>query len=149
MKFTAQSEKEIAEAGMLPEGQYPFEISQAEEKLSKAGNEMIVLTVRVYKPDGTFNLVTDYLMESMAYKLRHCAEACGLVERYESGELDETLFVGKTGTLKLGIQKDKTGQYADRNSVKDYIVDGEKVSIPKSPLQEVLDEDDTDDDIPF
>lgn len=122
MKFQPKSAKEIAESGLLPEGEYPFEISGGTDKVSKTGNEMIELVVRIYKPDGSFSIVYDYLLESMAYKLRHAAEACGLLHEYESGILLGENFIGKTGTLKLKIQKDKNGVYADKNTISDYIV---------------------------
>lgn len=147
MKFVPKSEKEIQEEKLLPKGEYPFQISQAEDKLSKAGNEMLVLTVRVYKPDGSFVLVNDYLMESMAFKLRHAAEACGLLSEYDSGLLLPEMFIGKTGDCKLGIQVDKTGAYADRNTILDYIVPKNgavKKPLPKDALTQVLE-----DEIPF
>jgi hypothetical protein len=114
---------------------------------------MIELTVRVFKPDGSFSLVTDYLLESMAYKLRHAAVACGLEKTYDAGTLKADDFIGKEGMLKLNIQKDKNGQYPDRNSVKDYIVPKEgdsKVVIPKDALSKALDGNDgLEDEIPF
>jgi len=152
MKFTPKSEKEIAEEKLLPEGTYPFEISKGEDKVSKSGNEMIELLVRVFKPDGNFLLVSDYLLESMAYKLRHAAEACGLLHEYESGTLLGSNFIGKTGELKLGIQKDKNGTYPDKNVVKDYIVPKEgdsKKQPPKTGLDKLIDNDDLADQIPF
>jgi hypothetical protein len=151
MRFTPKSEKEIAEANLLSEGEYPFEVSTGADKISKSGNEMIELWVRVYKPDGSFNQVVDYLLESMAYKLRHAAEACGLLDKYEAGTILGTDFVGKTGMLKLGITKDKNGQYPDKNGIKGYIVPKEgdaKVTPPKDALAKTL-SDDLADDIPF
>lgn len=133
MKFTPKSDKELAEERLIPEGTYGFEISGGVDKVSKAGNEMIELTVRVFKPDGNFVLVTDYLMEAILYKVSHAAKACGLEDKYNAGNLHGEDFIGKTGELKLGIQKDKNGQYPDKNVVKDYIVpkDGEEAKIPK------------------
>lgn len=147
MKFKPKSDKELAEERLLPEGQYSFEISQAENRISKAGNEMIELLVRVYKPDGSFMLVSDYLMESVLYKVSHASKACGLEDSYNKGELKADDFIGKTGYLKLGIQKDKNGVYPDKNMVRDYIVpkDGDKKpEIPKNNLSSVID-----DEIPF
>lgn len=141
MKFTPKTEKEIREDGLMPEGEYPFVISNAEDKISKSGDEMIKLLIRVFNPDGSFNLVNDYLLESVAFKLRHACEACGLLDKYESGSLLAADFIGKKGMLKLSIRKDTTGQYGDQNKVKDYIVtkDGEeKKQIPKNHLQKVL-----------
>lgn len=153
MKFTAKSDKEIAEERLLPEGQYPFEISGGEDTTSKAGNDMIKLTVRVFKDDGTFSLVTDYLMEQMMFKLKHACDACGLSEKYKSGELLGSDFIGKTGELKLKIQKDTTGNYPDKNSIADYVVpkDGEEAKKPpKDNLDKLIDgDDDMEDEIPF
>lgn len=149
MKFTPKTDKELAEEKLLPEGEYGFEISGAEEKISKAGNDMIVLTVRVFKDDGSFILVTDYLLESIMYKINHACKACGLFDKYELGELSARDFIGKTGHLKLVIQKDKNGEYPDKNSIKDYIVpkEGEKPVKPKGSIAKEKDE--LEDEIPF
>jgi hypothetical protein len=152
MRFTPKSDKELAEEKLAPEGEYGFEVSGAVDKQSKAGNDMIELTLRIYKPDGNFFLLSDYLMEAMLYKISHACRACGIYEKYESGNLVAEDFIGKTGRLKLGIQKDKTGQYPDRNAVKDYIVpkDGESFTPPKDNLDKTLSKnDDMDDEIPF
>lgn len=147
MRFTPKSEKEINEERLLPEGNYPFEISGAESKKSKSGNDMIEITIRVYKPDGKFILVTDYLMEKMLYKLLHCCQACGLEGQYNQGLLEADMFIGKTGMLKLKV--DPEGQYPAKNSVKDYIKDAGKVVLPKDGLSKVLDKDLEEDSIPF
>lgn len=146
MKFTPKSQKEIDEMKLLPEGEYPFQISGGEDTVSKAGNEMIKLLVRVFKADGNFVLVSDYLMEAMAYKLRHACEACGLLHEYESGVLLGTNFIGKTGHLKLKVKVDKEGKYADQNNIADYIVPKEGEA--KKPLP-VKQHDDLEDQIPF
>ena len=154
MKFQPKSDKEIAEERLLPAGEYGFEISGGVEKTSKAGNEMIELTVRVFKEDGNFLLVTDYLMESMMYKLSHAAKACGLESKYNAGSLQGEDFVGKTGKLKLKIQSDKNGQYPDKNVIADYIVpkDGEEAAIPKGSnkaADKKVSGADLEDEIPF
>ena len=150
MRYTPKTEKQIAEEKLLPKGQYPFQISGAIDKTSKSGNEMIELTIRVYKPDGAFMLVNDYLLESMAYKVRHAAVACGLEKEYDTGELPASLFIGKEGVLELTIQSDKNGVYADKNAVKDYVVpkDGDvKTQAPKSKIPPT--DDGLEDEIPF
>jgi hypothetical protein len=123
MRFEPKTEKEIAEANLWPAGEYGFEIIEAVEKISKSGNDMIKLKLKVINNNNAFIFVDDYLLENMAYKLRHCAEACGLLESYEKGELSANDMKDKTGTLKLKISKDKTGQYADKNDVQDYVVE--------------------------
>lgn len=143
MKFTPKTQKELDDDAMMPEGIYPFVISGAEDKQSKAGNEMMELTVRVFKEDGTFNLVSDYLLEKLMYKLLHCTEACGLTKEFESGELTAEDFIGKEGMLKLGIQ-DAQGDFPARNTIKDYLAP-EKVEA--EPVKKAL--DDLEDEIPF
>lgn len=122
MKFVPKTEQEIASENLLQPGTYDFEIKAAEDAISKAsGAEMIKLTVHVFSEDGTPTTVFDYLMESVAYRLRHAAEVCGLMADYERGELDAVDFTGKTGRCKVAIERDKGGQYADKNKIVDYI----------------------------
>lgn len=149
MKFTPKTDAELKSAYLLPEGEYPFEISGAENAISKSGNDMIKMTVRVFKKDGNFNLVTDYLLASMEYKLRHACEACGLLGKYETGLLDAQDFVGKEGVLKLSIRKSE--QYGDQNQVKDYIVqkNEDKKPLPKKDVKGTVAEMLEGDDIPF
>lgn len=122
MKVTTYTDKQLNEMRLMAEGVYPFEVTSAVDKISKAGNEMIELKLKVFKEDGGFNLINDYLLDSMAYKIRHACEACGLLQNYEAGQLEAADFVGKQGVVKIGIQKGDMG-YEDRNQVKDYVVD--------------------------
>ena len=138
MKFTPKTEKEIIEAGLWPDGEYAFEIIDAEERRSKAGNEMIVLKIKVYNDDGASVFVDDYLLEAMAFKLRHAAECCGLLPEYEAGNLNASHFEWQKGRLKLKTQKSKDDAYADRNVVADYIV-GPKTDAMS--ISEILDND--------
>jgi hypothetical protein len=140
MRFTPKSEKEIHEMGLWPAGEYGFEILDqtmfggnayfTDDKVSKSGNDMIQLIVKVYNQDGQFRIVIDYLLESLAFKLRHAAVACGLLDKYESGELKAADFVGKSGNLKLKVGKEQNG-YPAKNEVADYIVHG--IGDPQAP----------------
>lgn len=121
MKFTPKTEKEIIEEGLLPVNTYDAEITAAAEETSAKGNDMIKLKLGVFDDEGTQRVIFDYLLESMPLKLRHAAEACGLVDEYESGSLSADDFVGKNVRVKVGIKKDKTGQYPDSNGIMDYI----------------------------
>lgn len=124
MRFKPKSEKEIQEERfpVLKPGKYHFEVMAASEEVSKKGNQMIVLKLKIL--DDSLNVLTflkDYLMETMSYKLRHAAYSCDLGSQYDAGELHADQFIGKSGMLDLGIQKDKTGQYPDKNNVNDYV----------------------------
>lgn len=119
MKFTPKAESELGgQFDPWPDGIYGFEVSEAEQQISKNGNEMIHLTLFVYNGNGVRRTIHDYLLEAMLYKLQHAAEACGIDHR--SGELNPRDFVGKTGRLKLTIEPERDG-YPAKNRVRDYV----------------------------
>lgn len=142
MKFSPKTENEIKSANLLPAGEYDAEIGTAEDKVSAAGNEMIKLDVTVFDKGGGKHFIYDYLLEAMAFKLRHAAEACGLLEKYEKGLLEADDFIGKSCTVKLKVDISKDVKYPDKNVIADYVV-GEKPKEPKS-VDEVLN-----DSVPF
>lgn len=135
MKFQPKSEKELAEANLWPVGEYAFEILEADEENDKNGNPMFKLKVKVFKDSGASQNIFDYVSPAwMEFKLRHLADACGLINDYEKGELEAYQLVGKNGFCKVSISKDKSGQYPDRNAIGDYLVDGktEKKSVKET-----------------
>lgn len=139
MKFQPKSEKELAEANLWPVGDYSYEILEAEETTDKNDNPMFKLKVKVFKENGASQNIFDYVSPTwMEFKLRHLAEASGLLVAYDNGEIEDYQFVGKTGRCKVNISKDKTGQYPDRNGIGDYI------ATANTSTEEVLD-----DSIPF
>src|SRR5271170_1515658 len=129
MKFTPKTDDELATENLLQPGDYDFEISDAEETVSGAGNPMIKMKIKVFDHIGSYRIVFDYLVESMAYKLKHAAKSCGLGEAYDSGELEAYDFINRSGKCKIIIQKDKAGQYPDKNGISDYIVDETKKTV--------------------
>jgi hypothetical protein len=125
MKFDPRTEEQCrAPRRVLPKGDYPFEIIAAYDKVSKAGHPMIEMRVRLYEGEKVAAQVFDYLLpgENMAYKLRHCCAACGLLAQYETGDLAPDMLVGRGGKAKVNIQKDKDGEREDKNVITDYIV---------------------------
>ncbi len=136
MQFKPKTEKEIVEENLIPDGVYPFETIDAEAKKSKAGNDMIEVGLRVFLPDGRERALTDWLLENPAYKLFHFCAYTGLSREYESGSLTAEDCVGRSGFVKVGTQKDKTGQYPDRNTVRDYVRQEIKKSGVTAPRNE-------------
>lgn len=129
MHFKPKTEKELLEMNLWTAGVYNFQIATATDEVSKSGNEMIKLGLNVFNSEGTScKVVYDYLLEAIPHKIRHLCEACGLLEKYEMGMLFAQDLIDKTGHLELIIQKDKSGKYADKNAVKDYVV--QKVAEP-------------------
>lgn len=112
-----------AKAGdLIPPGNYQFEVMEAKESISKAGNDMIELKLKVFMPDGRERILFDYLMEKLEYKLAHFFECVGLFDKYSAGDVSADDCWGKSGELKVHIQKDKNGQYPDKSAVADYLL---------------------------
>lgn len=119
MKFTPMTKEEIELANLLAPGVYPFEILIATDEISKTGNEMIKLKLNVFGEDREAH-VFDYLLEKMAFKLRHFAEATDMLADYEAGDLDALRCIGKLGYCKLAIDQGN-GEFPAKNVVKDYL----------------------------
>lgn len=148
MKFTPKTADELARESLLAAGTYPFEVMEALEKVSQKGNDMIKLKLNVFGPNGEQAHVYDYLLESMAFKLRHFAETTGLLKEYDSGQLSPHSCIGKGGFVKLGIEE--SAGYPPKNAVKDYIVQHSPAAPSERPQQRVAKNGQSfDDDIPF
>jgi hypothetical protein len=136
-KSTEELKKEITESNLIPKNTIcDFEVLEqvtmgsktyfTEEKLSKAENPMLVLVLRVYHDKGE-KVIIDYLTANnprMEFKLRHAMSSCGV------SVADAKHFIGKAGKCKIGIQKSEDAQYADKNTILDYIEKGVAVEIP-------------------
>lgn len=157
MRVIPKTEREIAEAGLWEPGTYDFEVLEADDTVSKSsGAEMIKLKVKIFNDQGESQIVFDYLLDSMAGKLRHAAEAFGLLAEYERGGMQGIDCQGKTGRCKVSIQKDKTGQYPDKNGIADYIPAAREAARPggrtsgrPAPSWDAPKGVDLDDEIPF
>ena len=125
MRFQHHSEQEIQEMSLVEEGTYRFEVIEATDKTSKSGNEMIAIKLKIWDNNGKERIVFDWLTPAMEFKLRHFCVATGLLNKYESDELNDRDCVGKSGVLELVIKKAE-GTYPSKNAVKDYIHDEEQ-----------------------
>jgi hypothetical protein len=126
MKITPRSEQEINEMGVFPAGEYDFEVIGAKEELSKAGDEMLHLICRVWPSNGDSPIqIHDYLLDahfkSMAQKLRNFCFVTGLENEYRQGGLIADVVLGRTGRCAVEVQKDRNGEYHDRNVIVDYV----------------------------
>jgi hypothetical protein len=149
MRVAPKTAKEIAEDGLWPAGTYDYEILTAEDTISKKGADMIKLKVKIFNDEGQTQTIFDYLLDAMPAKLRHAAEAFGLLDEYESGGFDAIECEGRTGKCKVAIQKDKTGAYPDRNGIADYIPVVTAGSVEKKTMRAKAAPRDLDDEIPF
>ncbi len=138
MKTTPKTDQQLAEESMLPAGEYDFSVVSAVEKISRKSREagypdadMIEVSLTVFGPNGE-RRVKDWLMDKVAYKIKHFAYAVGLGQDYENGGIDPHTLVGRCGKLILKQGK-PNGDFAPRNEVKDYVVVGkETVKAPSA-----------------
>ncbi len=117
MKFTPKTEEDLKRETLLEAGTYDFEVMSAEEAVSKSGNDMIALKLRIFSDRGERS-VRDWLMPSMGFKLKHFADTTGMKAAYDAGTFNAEDCKGRTGRVILRIQDSE--QYGPQNSVKDY-----------------------------
>lgn len=160
MQFTPRSEEECQQAGLLAAGNYGFEVAEAVNKRSANGNDMIELKVLVFPndPDSAPRVTFDYLLEKMAFKLRHFCQHTGLIDQYQQGILTAQDCAGRTGFCSIGIQEDKSGRYGPKNFIRDYgqpkaekapLTDRPGNPTPPKPQAATNGKDMAEDDIPF
>ena len=104
---------------VLAPGEYEFEVLGAQEKVSASGNDMFVLKLRAGS-NGTSRFLTDYVLAKNTNKLFGLAKTCGLVDRFLTGEILATDFIGKKGRALLNTEKGNA-DYPDRNIVVRYV----------------------------
>jgi len=147
MRFTPKTEQELQEMALVEPGEYSFQVIEATDQVAKSGNEMIKLKMKIWDNMGRERLIFDYVLEAMAFKLRHFADATGLLDKYEAGELRASDCPGRAGKLELGMEEGKPnpngGMYAPKNTVKDYIKSEGAVAkpadAPKDSFQDDID----------
>lgn len=122
MKFSPKKDTDLGGFELHPPGTYDFTIIQASEEVSKSGNEMIKLKLALYTPTGKQFRIYDYLLESVAYKLKHFCSSVKLLNEYESGCIYADMLPTRSGKCIIEVQSDKAGKYGDKNVVKDYCV---------------------------
>jgi len=146
MKFEPKTEAEAEAEGLLTPGEYDFEVVDAEDKTSAKGNDMIEVVLSIEDENGQVHKVKDWLLEAVAYKLRHFASGAGLLKEYESGNMPASILKGRTGKCKIRLEPAK-GDFRAKNAVNDYVKNPGGNGASPPPKQFVVAE--LDDDIPF
>jgi len=123
MQFDPKDERELKDAMCWPAGIYDFEVTNAECKVSKNGNAMLALTLKVFNSQGATRTVRDWLVESDAavclMKMRHYCATTGDMGAYESGTIENFPGIGAAGKCKLAIENSE--QFGSQNKVADYV----------------------------
>jgi len=103
---------------LLDEGCYSFEVFKAEQKTSKAGNDMIAITLHVYDGKGGAKVfVYDWLTSAFKKKVVDFCRCVGLADLVDGGELTAIRCLQRTGEVHL-IQEEYEG--TTRNKVDRY-----------------------------
>lgn len=105
---------------LFPKGEYPAQIIEAEEKMSKAGNPMLVVKLEAYHGDA-HKFITDYIVlggeHSQDWKIGHLAVACSLPK---NGELRPEQIIGRLVRVKVKVKPAKDA-YPEDNAIDDYL----------------------------
>jgi len=109
---------------VFPKGEYKFLVESVEEKTCKNGiNKMLVVGLLLLN-EGRSLKITDWIMldmENFEYKLRHFAETCGLLDKYDLDNLEATDFLGREGVAKVSVSEyEKDGEIIKTNRINDY-----------------------------
>lgn len=132
MTFEPKTEQQVQESALAPEGEYDFDILNAEDTISKTGNPMIKVNIGLYINGTVKNRVFDYLLPAMEAKLRHFCDTVGLLSQYEAGTLEAADCIGRSGKVKIVIDPAK-GTYSAKNAVKDYVCRAAKPLANQNP----------------
>lgn len=135
--ITSEEANEQSVGEPWPSGEYDFMVNEATETISQAGNEQIKLVLHVFNRQGQQRIVFDYLSSASKsqWKVRHFAEAVGMVRQYETGDMPVLDMLSRPGRLKLRV-KPAEGQYSAQNAVNDYIpqTSSSAIKVPSLPM---------------
>lgn len=137
MKFN----KEDTQDYLIEDGaECDFSIKTCEETTSKAGNEMLKLTIRVRDKQGRVDNIWDYITKKQYFKLKDLMPAIGKAAMLEPNEPEITWrdLQGCKGKCIVKVEPAKDG-YAERLAIKTYIASKEQKTS----------EEELNDDIPF
>lgn len=149
--FTPATEEELKREKLLPEGIYPFDVVSSEHLMSKSGNNMIKINLKIWDDSGNTYFIWDYLLENiMKFKLKHFCDSVRLADKYLLGRISADDCLGRSGYVEIIIDKEKPnpngGMYPAKNVVKDYVFNKPE---PKPINTASILDDFKDDDVPF
>ena len=141
IEYNPEDATETNDFQPFPVGEYEAEVIEANQMVSKAGNDMIRLNLVVTNDKGGTTRIYDYIVvPKTLYKLK---SICRCLSIKFDGTLDEQILVDKRMKVRVGIDKGDD-KYPAKNRIDRYIegigsssTPAETPTVPK------------DDDIPF
>ncbi|MAZ38998.1 MAG: hypothetical protein CMF49_02675 [Legionellales bacterium] len=135
---------ETVESGFmkLEEGLAKFKFIGAEEKPSKSGKEMLVMSFRISDRTGASTLYREYVVDSNNWKLGRFLKSIDKYEDYKNPPFQWERYQGHTGYCKIKYEE---GEYDGKKTLNlraDFIEHGAINSLESEV-------DSFDDDIPF
>ncbi len=104
MKFD-NTEKPSPTYAVFDEGVYEFLVLDAQEQISKTGNDMMKLKLEFKNANNEISTVFDYLVAPYPKKIAAFSQTTNLLDKYEAGELTPTDCMNKKGYALLEIQE--------------------------------------------
>lgn len=112
---------------LIEPGEGKFKVIKIEEKQSKAGNQMLVVTFRISNMKGQSTLYNEYLVgantdeqrKTTATKIYNLLVAIGKTDLY--GKPIGENIVGVIGTCIIKTQKSEDPQYNDKSVIAQYL----------------------------
>lgn len=145
----------VADEHLLPEGWYDAVCIAAQEKISKKGNDMLVMTATVYGPGVQVNIDT-YFVSTAQPSMTRLKKFCNSIGvPFGGGEITPAMVLNKNFKALVKTQEG-TGSFDDKNVIAafarpDWTPPGgesspEAAELPGSPVDTVAP---TGDEIPF
>jgi hypothetical protein len=129
MGFTPKSREEVDAMNVLDPGTYDFEVTESEEQTSKKGNQMIAINMKVFREDGSYVFVRDWLVDAENYMSQHknrsFCDSCGIDELSE-------YIAGSCGLVVLQVEE--TDEYGKQNRVIGYTTQRPEKKTPRQTV---------------
>ncbi|KKL78857.1 hypothetical protein LCGC14_2020680 [marine sediment metagenome] len=117
---------------LLPEKWYDATLT-AEERVSSKGNDMIVVTSRVYHDGLPVDILT-YFVTGNPSSINRLKKLCAVLGiNFDAGEVTADMFSGKGCRVEVKIQKSTDPQWDDKNVVAYFASTGSAPAAMGSP----------------
>lgn len=116
---------------VLPEGEYNAVLEKYEDKVSGKGNQMGVLTWKVFDDASERTpFVTDYIvLPTFTHKLKRLAKSLGKEEDFRNKSFQPEDYVGTSTRVFLKVEKQEG--YDDKNIIGHYVARANGEEAPK------------------
>lgn len=112
--FTYKSNGQPDAFGFLPAGVYPAIVIKAEEKTSKSGNPMLVVSLKAMDKNGESTTVQEYLAstEKSIWKIDNFMWAIGICPQAgQTVSIMPNQIIGKSCYVRVGVEKGESRDF--------------------------------------